>query len=67
MQKPAKKKYQGLYPQWSAKNPIHIIGHSMGGQTARMLDYLLRTAVRRIFMHLKVHKPQDILMRMLLH
>ena len=45
VQKPAKKKYQGLYPQWSAKNPIHLIGHSMGGQTARMLDYLLRTAV----------------------
>ena len=41
VQKPAKKKYQGLYPQWSAKNPIHIIGHSMGGQTARMLNYLL--------------------------
>ena len=29
------------HPQWNEDNPIHIIGHSMGGQTARMLQYLL--------------------------
>ena len=40
-QKPINKTYKGLYPQWDEKNPIHIIGHSMGGQTARMLQYLL--------------------------
>ena len=45
VQKPMNKKYRGLYPQWSDKNPVHIVGHSMGGQTARMLDYLLRTAI----------------------
>lgn len=38
---PNEKNYVGLYPQWSEKNPVHIIGHSMGGQTARMLNYLL--------------------------
>ena len=38
---PNEKNYVGLYPQWSKENPIHIIGHSMGGQTARMLNYLL--------------------------
>ncbi len=38
---PKGKSYIGLYPQWSEENPIHIIGHSMGGQTARMLNYLL--------------------------
>ena len=38
---PNEKNYIGLYPQWSEKNPVHIIGHSMGGQTARMLNYLL--------------------------
>ena len=38
---PNEKNYVGLYPQWSEGNPIHIIGHSMGGQTARMLNYLL--------------------------
>ena len=40
-QKPINKIYKGLYPQWNENNPIHIIGHSMGGQTARMLQYLL--------------------------
>ena len=38
---PKEKNYVGLYPQWSKENPVHIIGHSMGGQTARMLNYLL--------------------------
>ncbi len=33
--------FPGLYPQWSKENKIHIIGHSMGGQTARTLAQLL--------------------------
>jgi len=40
-QKPVGKKYKGVYAEWSKNNPVHIIGHSMGGQTARMLQYLL--------------------------
>jgi len=40
-QKPIGKVYKGVYPQWDENNPVHIIGHSMGGQTARMLQYLL--------------------------
>lgn len=39
---PEGKNYDGLYPQWDADHPVHIIGHSMGGQTARMLEYLLK-------------------------
>ena len=41
IQKPDQKYYQGLYPQWDENNPVHLIGHSMGGQTARVLQYLL--------------------------
>ena len=41
IQKPSSKKWPGLYPEWDADHPIHIIGHSMGGQTARRLQYLL--------------------------
>ena len=42
---PKEKHYIGLYPQWNNKNPIHIVGHSMGGQTARMLNYLLSSEI----------------------
>ncbi len=43
IRKPRNKHYTGLYPIWDSNNPIHIIGHSMGGQTARMLQYILST------------------------
>tara|TARA_Y100001970_G_scaffold287663_1_gene412894 strand:- start:5299 stop:6384 length:1086 start_codon:yes stop_codon:yes gene_type:complete len=36
------KVYDGLHKQWNEENPIHIIAHSQGGQTARMLEYLLK-------------------------
>ena len=45
IQKPKEKSYEGFYTQWNAKNPVHLLGHSMGGQTVRMLDYLLRTSI----------------------
>jgi triacylglycerol lipase len=45
IQKPSSKKWPGLYPEWDADHPIHIIGHSMGGQTARRLQYLLETEI----------------------
>ena len=42
IQKPKNKFYKDpLYPEWNKNNPVHIIGHSMGAQTARMLQYLL--------------------------
>ena len=43
IQKPSNKDYTGLYPNWDLNSPIHIIGHSMGGQTARMLQHILST------------------------
>ena len=42
IQKPKNKDFDGLYPEWNENNPIHIIAHSQGGQTARMLEYLLK-------------------------
>ena len=33
--------YPGLYPAWDANHPVHLITHSMGGQTSRMLAQLL--------------------------
>lgn len=45
IRKPEGKVFQGLYPQWDKDHPVHLIGHSMGGQTVRMLQYLLQTSI----------------------
>jgi triacylglycerol lipase len=34
-------KNRAVYPQWDASRPVHIIAHSQGGQTARVLAQLL--------------------------
>ncbi|MBC8256423.1 MAG: lipase [Candidatus Marinimicrobia bacterium] len=44
IQKPVGKNHPGFYPQWSAENPVHLIGHSQGGSTAKMLEVLLQTS-----------------------
>ena len=31
----------GFYPEWSEKNPIHLVGHSAGAHTILRLQYLL--------------------------
>lgn len=35
--------YAGSYPEWDAQHPIHLIGHSLGGVTARVLQHYLDT------------------------
>ena len=35
------KNFKGLYPEWDENHPVHIIAHSQGGQTARVLEHLL--------------------------
>ena len=32
---------KGLHPDWSVANPVHLVGHSYGGPTARALRHLL--------------------------
>lgn len=36
------KTFPGLYPEWSENSKIHLIGHSYGGQTIRLLIELLK-------------------------
>ena len=45
IQEPKGKCYPGLYPEWDETHPIHIIGHSQGGLTARMLEHLLSLSI----------------------
>ena len=45
IQNPQEKCYDGLYPEWDENHPIHIIGHSQGGMTARMLEHLLEIEI----------------------
>lgn len=33
--------FPGIYPQWDETRPLHLVGHSMGGQTLRQLIHLL--------------------------
>ncbi|MBO9151281.1 esterase/lipase family protein [Chitinophaga sp. GCM10012297] len=33
--------YPGIYPEWDADHPVHLLGHSMGGLTVRKLVTLL--------------------------
>lgn len=34
--------YTGFVPKWGESNKVHLVGHSMGGQTTRMLVQLLK-------------------------
>ncbi|MGV2874453.1 triacylglycerol lipase [Macrococcus capreoli] len=36
------KTYDGIFPDWQPGQKVHLIGHSMGGQTIRLLEHMLR-------------------------
>ncbi|MHD0398645.1 YSIRK-targeted triacylglycerol lipase [Staphylococcus simulans] len=34
--------YEGVFHDWQPGNKVHLVGHSMGGQTIRLLEHFLR-------------------------
>lgn len=34
---------KGFYPEWDAQRPVHLVGHSAGGNTMRVAQHLLAT------------------------
>lgn len=49
------KVYQGIMPDWEPGKKIHLIGHSMGGQTIRLLEHFLRHGNQEEIEYQKAH------------
>ncbi|WP_270577377.1 esterase/lipase family protein [Caldibacillus thermoamylovorans] len=52
--------YPGIYGQWDETNKIHLIGHSMGGQTSRMLVELLKSGSQKEQEYYSQHPEEGI-------
>lgn len=52
--------YAGIYRQWDSNHKIHLIGHSMGGQTARTLVELLKNGSKAEREHYREHPEESL-------
>jgi triacylglycerol lipase len=52
--------YPGIFSQWNQDNKIHLIGHSMGGQTARTLVELLKNGSKEERQHYQKHPEEGV-------
>lgn len=49
------KTYEGVYKDWQPGQKVHLVGHSMGGQTVRQLEELLRNGSQEEIEYQKIH------------
>lgn len=49
------KTYEGVYKDWQPGQKVHIVAHSMGGQTVRQLEELLRNGNKEEIEYQKAH------------
>ncbi|MDN3016494.1 lipase [Paenibacillus sp. BSR1-1] len=54
------KTFPGLYSEWNGKNKIHLVGHSMGGQTIRTLTELLENGSESEQEYYKAHPEEGV-------
>ncbi|GAA6823269.1 YSIRK domain-containing triacylglycerol lipase GehC [Helicobacter pylori] len=47
--------YEGVYKDWQPGQKVHLVGHSMGGQTVRQLEELLRNGNQEEIDYQKEH------------
>lgn len=52
------KTYEGIYKDWKPGQKVHLVGHSMGGQTIRQLEELLRNGSREEIEYQKKHSGE---------
>lgn len=52
--------YPGIFSQWDGDHKIHLIGHSMGGQTARTLVELLKNGAEAERERYREHPEEDL-------
>ncbi|SCT00195.1 YSIRK-targeted triacylglycerol lipase [Staphylococcus caeli] len=49
------KTYEGVYKDWQPGQKVHLVAHSMGGQTVRQLEELLRNGNKEEIEYQKAH------------
>ncbi|WP_254052779.1 triacylglycerol lipase [Bacillus sp. V59.32b] len=52
--------YPGIYSQWDSTNKIHLVGHSMGGQTSRTLVELLKNGNHKEKQYFSQHPEEGL-------
>ncbi|AVO67890.1 lipase [Staphylococcus aureus] len=49
------KTYKGIMPNWEPGKKVHLVGHSMGGQTIRLMEEFLRNGNKEEIAYHKAH------------
>ncbi|MGZ7227054.1 lipase-like domain-containing protein, partial [Streptococcus pyogenes] len=49
------KTYKGIMPNWEPGKKVHLVGHSMGGQTIRLMEEFLRNGNKEEIAYHQAH------------
>lgn len=51
--------FPGIYTQWDGESKLHLVGHSMGGQTIRVLDELIANGSEEERQYHEAHPEEE--------